>query len=74
MPTYKNEKQGMLVIEHRDNPRTSVSVSRTIQAGEIFVARSVEIPARWLAPGNPVEGNGWVTLVSAEPADEELSG
>lgn len=75
MPTYKNNRDALLVVESRHNPLTSTVESRTIKPGEFFIAHSTEIPARWLAQGSPLEGNGpWVTQTSAEPTDEELSG
>lgn len=75
MPTYQNNRQALLYIEGKHNPRTGVPTERVIGPKEIFVAHSSEVPERWLSP-SPHEPNNpepWVTQVSAEPTDEQLS-
>jgi hypothetical protein len=75
MPTYKNARNANLFIESRYNQRAGVGEARMISSGEVFVAHSADIPARWLEQGNSLEGKApWVSLVSETPTDEDLSG
>ncbi|HTU61149.1 MAG TPA: hypothetical protein VMF89_21995, partial [Polyangiales bacterium] len=75
MPTYRNNRDALLFIESKHLDGSSVATMREIAAKATFAARSNEIPARWLAQGHPLEGpEPWVTQISAEPTDEDLSG
>lgn len=74
MPTYRNDRAVPIEIETRNNNHAGMVQSRRIAPGETFTALSTDIPVRWLAQGNKLEGSTpWVSLVDDEPTDEELS-
>lgn len=75
MPTYVNNREALLYVDVRHNYRTSMVQSQTIEPKAVFVARTTDIPARWLEQGDTLAGNQpWVTMLFPEPTDEEING
>jgi hypothetical protein len=70
MPTYKNNRDTVLRLQTRFNPRSTVPRELEVKPGRHFITHSSEVPASWLVQDGDAPPP--VTLISPSPTDNEL--